>query len=573
MHASTTTRRHATSLAMAALFLACSSGGEPTATSFSIDVSVAPASLTVQQGQSGTVTLTLVRGGGFTDAVSASVTGLPSGVTASVNPAQLTGSTASAVVTVNVASSVAPGTYTATITASATGVGAATATYQLTVTETPDYSLSASPTALTVQAGASGAATVDIARTNFTGAVALSLSSPPTGISASFNPASATGATSAMTVSVDASVAPGDYTVTIAGSANGPGNRTATLALTVTAPADYSLSVTPDPQTITIGQSGDVTVNIARTNFTGAVTLSLVSPPAGVTGTFTPASPTGTSSTLTLDVTNAAAVGTHTITVMGAATDVATRVLRTKHALADVAAASGDRLTSFQLMVTPAGSITLSATPSSVQALQGGTANSTIDITRTNFTDAVNLTASGMPAGMTVDFNPASVTANSAVATATVGAAVAAGTYPLTITGSGQGLTDAMTSLSVQVVAAPSVWNVEYQYEATRNPAYFAFQDGLGPWTQVLPILDNGIYKYRMNMASGFGGVYRVDAGSTSGTPAPFIASARTVRALTRPPFGEEDPLADALGQSGTVLATGQRGRVRRRRRRMVHRR
>ncbi|HEX9565652.1 MAG TPA: hypothetical protein VF981_16855, partial [Gemmatimonadaceae bacterium] len=123
--------------------LACSSG-DPTGNNFSIQISASPSTLMLEQGQSGTVTITLIRGGGFSDPVSTSVTGLPSGVTTSVNPAQLTGSTSSAVVTVTVGSSVAPGTYTATVTASATGVGSVTATYQLTVTETPNYALSAS---------------------------------------------------------------------------------------------------------------------------------------------------------------------------------------------------------------------------------------------------------------------------------------------------------------------------------------------------------------------------------------------------------------------------------------------
>src|SRR2546430_5531305 len=62
---------------------------------------------------------------------------------------------------------------------------------------------------------------------------------------------------------------------------------------------DYTLSLAPTALTIGQGATGNTTVTITRTNFTGAVTLSLGSAPAGVTGSFSPAAPTGTSSTLT----------------------------------------------------------------------------------------------------------------------------------------------------------------------------------------------------------------------------------------------------------------------------------
>src|SRR5512147_2033404 len=65
---------------------------------------------------------------------------------------------------------------------------------------------------------------------------------------------------------------------------------------------DYSLSLAPAALTILQGASGNTTVTITRTDFTGAVTLSLGGAPAGVTGAFNPATPTGTSSTLTVTV-------------------------------------------------------------------------------------------------------------------------------------------------------------------------------------------------------------------------------------------------------------------------------
>src|SRR2546427_10866429 len=66
-----------------------------------------------------------------------------------------------------------------------------------------------------------------------------------------------------------------------------------------TGPApDYTLSLTPAALTIVQGATGNTTVAITRTNFTGAVTLSLGNAPTGVTGAFNPAAPTATTSAL-----------------------------------------------------------------------------------------------------------------------------------------------------------------------------------------------------------------------------------------------------------------------------------
>src|SRR5881398_315132 len=80
------------------------------------------------------------------------------------------------------------------------------------------------------------------------------------------------------------------------------------------------LSRSPSALTIVQGLTGNTTVTLTRTNFTGAVTLSLGSAPAGVTGSFSPAAPTGTSSTLTVSVGAAVAPGVYNLTVDGSAT-------------------------------------------------------------------------------------------------------------------------------------------------------------------------------------------------------------------------------------------------------------
>jgi hypothetical protein len=77
------------------------------------------------------------------------------------------------------------------------------------------------------------------------------------------------------------------------------------------------LSRSPAALSIAQGGSAPTTVLLTRTNFTGAVTLSLTAP-SGVTGSFSPSAPTGTSSTLTVNVGPAVAPGTYSLTINGA---------------------------------------------------------------------------------------------------------------------------------------------------------------------------------------------------------------------------------------------------------------
>ncbi|MDX2003854.1 MAG: S8 family serine peptidase [Meiothermus sp.] len=82
----------------------------------------------------------------------------------------------------------------------------------------------------------------------------------------------------------------------------------------------------PPPPTLSIGaaparvslrpdQSTSVTVNLTRGNFTGSVSISVSGLPSGVTGSFSPASTTGNSSTLTLTAGGTVPTATSTLTI------------------------------------------------------------------------------------------------------------------------------------------------------------------------------------------------------------------------------------------------------------------
>ena len=278
-------------------------------------LSLTPSTLTVAQGATGAAAITITRSS-FTDGVTLTLGNAPVGVTGSFNPAVATGTGSS--LTVSVGATVAPGVYNLTVAGTASS-GSRSTPLTLTVNAAPTYALSLTPAALTIGQGATGGTTVTIARTNLSDAVTLSMSNAPPGVTASFDPASATGTSSALTVSVGTTVPAGVYNLTVNGSSTA-GARSTALTLTVSTAPDYGLSLSPPALTLVTGSSGTSTATITRTNFTGAVTLSLGNAPAGVTGSFAPAAPTGTSSTLTVNVAGSVVPGVYNLTVDGTAT-------------------------------------------------------------------------------------------------------------------------------------------------------------------------------------------------------------------------------------------------------------
>jgi uncharacterized membrane protein len=92
---------------------------------------------------------------------------------------------------------------------------------------------------------------------------------------------------------------------------------------------------------------------------------------------------------------------------------------------------------------------TIAASPTSTSIAQGGSGNVTITTTVSNgFNNAVALSASGQPSGVTVAFNPTSIAApgaGSSTMTITVGSSVATGTSTITVTGTGGSTTHTAT--------------------------------------------------------------------------------------------------------------------------------
>jgi hypothetical protein len=279
-------------------------------------LSSSPNTVTIAQGTSGTSTITVTPQNGFSGSVALSVSGLPSGVTASFSPK--TASTSSTL-TLKASATAILGAATVTINGKSGTLMNATPIALTVIKPLGKFTLTASPTALTVAQGNSGTSTITIHPTGgFDQNVTLGASGLPSGVTASFSPNPAT-STSTLTLAASGSATVGKATIIITGTytgASGSVVETTKVTLTVVEP-NFTLTASPTALTVTQGSSGPSTITIKPTNtFAQSVTLSASGVPSGVTASFSP-NPATSTSTLELAVSDSAAVGATTITITG----------------------------------------------------------------------------------------------------------------------------------------------------------------------------------------------------------------------------------------------------------------
>jgi len=310
--------------------------------------------------------------------------------------------------------------------------------------QTPAFTIAASPTSVSVVVGNSGSSTITTTVSGgFDSAVALTASGQPTGVTVSFSPASiaAPGSgSSGATLAVASTTTPGTYTVTVTGTGGGL-THTATITLTVTAAAVPAFTIAASPTSVSVAQgaSGGSTISTTVSGgFSSAVALTASGQPTGVTATFSPtsiAAPGSGSSALTLAVASTTATGTYTITVTGTGGGITHTATVT---LTVTAAVTG----SFSVSVSP--------TSGYLDDGQSGYAVVTVSVTG-GFDSAVALSATGIPTGVTGSFSPTSITgAGTSDFTLTVARNAPRGTFPITITGT-SGTTKKTATLTFSV--------------------------------------------------------------------------------------------------------------------------
>ena len=178
-----------------------------------------PSSRTILPGASTSYTATVAPVNGFTGTVAFSVTGLPSGATATFNPVSVTTS-GSTTMSVSTSAATPPGSYPLTIRGTS---GPRIRTVNVTLVVNGDFSISATPASRTITRG--GVATYNVTITagqGFSGTVNLTVSGAPSRATTTFNPASIVNAgTSVLTIDTEPNVQRRTRTLTITGTGGG----------------------------------------------------------------------------------------------------------------------------------------------------------------------------------------------------------------------------------------------------------------------------------------------------------------------------------------------------------------
>ena len=314
------------------------------------------------------------------------------------------------------------------------------------VTVPATMSVSMSAGAVAIAQGGSGTSTANILVTGaYSNAVTLAVSGMPAGVTATlasrsfFAPGSGS---SVLTIAVSAATPSQLATITVTATGGG-----------VTSAANVSLAIVPpfrltkniDAVTVPQGSSAPMTLtSTSAGGFSGAVALTASlsngsALPAGVTVGFAPStisSPGSGTSTVTVAASNSAVAGRYSIAIKGTSGSLTNTII-------------------LPLMLTSSATFTLAAAPSSVTMAAGASSATTITMTAASgFTSSIALSTGSLPAGITVQFSSTSITQFSGTTfTARAASTVAAGSYPITVTGTGGGVTPAPTVVVTIVVS------------------------------------------------------------------------------------------------------------------------
>ena len=402
----------------------------------SFQLAVAQLSVTLPAAQSTTEGLTVTVTGGFNSTVALSVTGLPSGVTASFSPTSVTGAGKS-VLTLSATAKTTVGTYALSV----VGTGPTlTSKAAVSLSVTPQFTLSTSTSSLNVTAG-QGSASTTLTLTGISVGATISLAPIPAGLTMAISGTGCTTSgtcTAKLTLQASATTALGTYKPTLSATQSGVVESVPVTVVIAPAPS-FSMTLASSALTVVAGASGTLRATVAgNTTWNSAVALSVTGLPTGVTVQQVSLAAPGTgTAALTVAVGANTVAGSYSLSVVATGAGVSHSQLVT-------------------LTVQPAPTFALSLSASSLKVAPGasGTVTATIAPNST-FTSSIAVSTTGMPSSVTVSTGSISPpNSKSAPLTVAVGAKVAAGTYPLTVTASGGNVKQ--TSQLSLIVASPT---------------------------------------------------------------------------------------------------------------------
>ena len=265
------------------------------------DFSIAPSpsSLAIFAGSSGTAVENLASLNGFSGTVGLTVSA-PLALSASIAPTSVvlsSGGSGSATLTVQVPSSTPTGTYNVNVTGQS---GLLSHVTRLTVSVSPpppDFTLSANPTSLTLNAGQNPTSTITVTSTNgFVGTVFLSASVSPPGWGAavkldstSINLNSGQMQHTNLHFNTNGNTLPGNYQVTVATTSGALHHVVYLTALVTSTNSNFNISASPP--SIVVGPNTSLSSNIVLASvngFQGSVTLVVSFSDNSLTGSCNP---------------------------------------------------------------------------------------------------------------------------------------------------------------------------------------------------------------------------------------------------------------------------------------------
>jgi uncharacterized membrane protein len=415
-----------------------------------LTLTVAPGSIAVGAGASGTVTAQVrATGGSSSSPIALSVSGAPFGVAAAFGLTAIAAPGGSSVLTISPPVNAAIGIYSLTIRAT-DGALSETFPLTLTITSAAACTLTSAPGSIALNMGSASSVQVGCGsvQNGFNAALKLAVKGVPQGVNVTLSTSSILPGSGQATLTIAATSAAPSGTFPLTVTATG-GAVTESLSIPLTINPAATFTMTPSSAILNLipGSSGRVAVSTANGgSFNSSIALSLTAAPPGVTASFSPATiaaPGDGVSTLTIQTGASATPGTYMLTI----------------------GAAGGGLSKVQTLALVIPGFTFSAGSKGIVVGQGATAAVGVSIAGLagGFSSpmALSISSSGggrLPSGLSATFSPASFAApggGSSMVALTAASNAAAGAYSLTLTATGGNVTETIP-LSVTVTAPAS---------------------------------------------------------------------------------------------------------------------
>jgi len=439
---------------------------------FAVNVNLDATEIELTQGKSVDVIVHVT--GDYPDSVSLSVTGLPSGVSASFSPTSHT-PPHDFTMTLSATDDAPTGSFSINIKVKkgwATLV-AKTVTLKVNPKAHPDFSIGVEPSSITIKQGEVAEYVIGVASLEgFSEEVGLSISGLPSGATVSLSQTSGTPPMkSIMKIKTSEDTPVGSYTITVTGTGGGK-THSASVNLVVEEAPSFSITLSEERVSMIQGESTDLTVKVESSGgFSDLVTLSARVFKEGLTVSFNPESGNAPyTSTLTITASSDIPPGTYDIRLVAIGGGL------TRGAIITVVV---KEMPSFKIAVTP----------SSASVTQGEETRLTVEVKPSGgFSGIVSLSVMNIPSGVSASLSTSSSTPPfMSTLTIRAGEDASVGIYDLSLRAEGGGIVKTESfRLKIREAVKP------FDFELTATPSSITVKPGQSTSIAILVTLKSG---------------------------------------------------------------------------------